>query len=233
MTESASRTSAYHFPLQIMQNQNSITNTNRIMENQVFKASAGMMGKSIILKENELWVHTDEVKSLEKFEKDILKTGMKQSAYKIEMSAINEISYNEASESTKVKYTNEKGKEKKLNITFEDVDLSNQFGQYLGSKLGFKQSSIQEGQIKPLLLNGLYLLIALGMTFFVGTMEDTSMITDSKSRRGSGNRAIFKLIVDTVGQTGVFLIGGLISLYLAYQLFRRFKNPSNEILYTN
>jgi len=202
------------------------------MENQVFKASAGMMGKSILLKENEIWVHTDEVKNLEKFEKDILKTGMMQSTYKIELSSINEISYNEASESAKIKYTNEKGKEKKLNIGFGDTAISNQFGKHLGEKLGLNKSSTQEGQMKPLLLNGLYLALAIGATFLFGMMDDTSQITDSSRRKGSGARAIMKLVIDTIGQTGVFIVGGLISLYFAYQLYKRFKNPSNEIVYS-
>lgn len=202
------------------------------MENQVFKVGAGMMGSAMILKENELWIHTDKVKSLEKFEKDILKTGIRQSAYKIELSTIKEVSYNEASESAKIKYINDKGKEKKLNIEFEHVDLSNQFGEYLGTKLGYNKSSTQEGQLKPLLLNGLYLALAIGGTFLFGMMDDTSQITESSRRKGSGARAIMKLIVDTIGQTGVFIVGGLISLFFAYELYKRFKNPSNEILYS-
>ena len=200
------------------------------MENQIFEVAAGI-SKSMLLRDDELWFSQDKVKSFEKFEKAVNKTGLLQSAYKVPLSSINEVSFNEASESAKIKYINEKGKEKKLNIGFGEVSISNQFGEHLGEKLGFTKSSTQESQLKPLLLNGLYLLLAIGGTFIFGTMEDTAEITDNNSRRGRGGRAIMKLIVDTIGQTGVFIVGGLISLYLAYRLYKRYKNPSNEIVF--
>ena len=201
------------------------------MENQIFEVGAGI-SKSMVLKDDEIWFSQDKVRNLEKFEKAINKTGMLQSAYKVPLSKISEVSYNEASESAKIKYLNDKGKEKKLNIGFGDTAISNQFGKHLGEKLGLNQSSTQEGQLKPLLLNALYLAFAIGGTFLFGMMDDTSQITDSSRRKGSGARAIMKLVIDTIGQTGVFIVGGLISLYFAYQLYKRFKNPSNEILYS-
>ena len=201
------------------------------MENQIFEVGAGI-SKSMLLRDDEIWFSQDKVRNFEKFEKAVNKTGMLKSAYKVPLSAIHEISYNEASESAKIKYTNEKGKEKKLNIGFGDTSISNQFGKHLGEKLGLNKSSTQEGQLKPLLLNGLFLALAIGGTFLFGMMDDTSQITDSSRRKGSGARAIMKLVVDTIGQTGVFIVGGLISLFFAYQLYKRFKNPSNEILYT-
>ena len=201
------------------------------MENQIFRVD-NTFAKSVVLKENELWIHSENVSSLEKFEKAVNKTGMLQSAYSILLSSITEVSYNELSEGIKIKYENDKGKEKKLNLNFEDTALSNNFGQFLGDKMEFKKSIQQESQVTPLLLNTLYLLIAVGMTFYVGMMEDTSSLTDTNTRRGRGMLVIFKMIVDTIGQVGVFIIGGLVSIYLAYQLYKRYKNPSNEILYT-
>lgn len=118
------------------------------------------------------------------------------------------------------------------NIDFGDTKISNQFGSYLGEKLGFNKSSTQEGQLKPLVLNGLYLLLTVVATFFLGTLDDTSELTDGAGRRSRNRGALVKLIVDTVGYTGVFIIGGLISLYLAYQLYKRYQNPSNEIVYS-
>ena len=201
------------------------------MEDHIFEVGAGI-SKSMVLREDELWFSQDKVNNLEKFEKAVHHTGLLQSAYRVPLTSIKEVSFNESSESTKIKYINEKGKEKKLNIGFGDTSVSNQFGVHLGEKLGLNRSSNQENQLKPLLLNGFYLLLAVGGTFIFGTMDDTSQITESSRRKGSGARAIMKLLVDTVGQTGVFIIGGLISLYLAYQLYARFKNPSNEILYS-
>lgn len=201
------------------------------MENQIFKLESKMV-KSMLLKDDEIWFSVDEVESLEKFDNQIHNPGRLQRAYKVPLSTINEVSYNEASESAKFKYTNEKGKVKKVTIDLGDEFLSNQFGEHLGEKLGLNKSTKQEGQLKPLLLNGSFLLVAVLATYSLGTMEDTSQLTKYRSIRSMRSGAIAKTIVDTIGQTGVLIIGGLISLYLAYQLYNRFKNPFNEIVYS-
>ena len=171
------------------------------------------------------------MKNLEKFEEGIQKTGMMKSSYAYPLSTISEISFNEASESVKIKYQDEKGKEKKFKFGFGDKDLSNQFGQFLGERLNMTKSQKQEGQIKPLLLNALYLIISVGMTIFLATLDDTAELAEGGSRRSRNKGAFLKLIVDTIGQTGVIILGSLISIYLGYRLFKRFKSPANEIVY--
>ena len=200
------------------------------MENQIFEIESTLW-KSLAIKGDELWISQDKVSNFEKFEKGIRKSGLMKSAYAVPLSSISEISFNEASESIKLKYEDEKGKQKKLNIGFGDKDLSNQFGQFLGDKLGMKKSQKQEGQLKPLLLNVLYLILSVGGTIFLATMEDTDELTDRGTRRSRNKGAFLKLIVDTIGQTGVIIIGTLISIYLIYQLYKRFKNPANQVVY--
>ncbi len=197
------------------------------MEDKVYNIAATFY-RSLALKDNELWLSQNKVNNLDKFEKAVNHQGMMKSAIAIPLSSISNISFNEASKHTKLKYTNEKGKEKKLNIGFDDKESSNQFGEYLGEKLGFSKSATKENQLKPFLLDGLYLLITIFATFFLGTMEDTSeLINSESSRRSRSNGAIVKLIVDVVGPTGVFIIGGLFSVYFFYNILRRFNNPAN------
>ena len=202
------------------------------MDNQIIQFNSGF-SKSILVRETEIWVHMEKIKTFEKFEKAINKPGgfLATGAYKIPFSKIGEISFNESSQSTKISYTNDKGKEKKLNLSFSDIENSKQFGQYLGEKLNYDKSVSSEGKIQPLLINGFLLSLSIIGTIMFATMDDTSAITNSSTRRGSGGRAILRLIVDTVGQTGVLIIGGLISLYLGFQLYKRYKNPMNVIRY--
>lgn len=201
------------------------------MEEQIFYVKAGI-SESMLLRDDEIWFCQDKMKSFEKFEKAINSTGLLKGAYSVPLSVIHEVSFNESSESVKIKYTNEKGKDKKLNIGFGDVSVSNQFGMYLGQKLKLKQSSTQESHIKPLLMNGLYLLLAIGATLLLGTMDDTTDLLESGNARSRSKGELVKLVVDTIGQTGILVIGGLISLYLAYQMYKRFKNPASEIRFT-
>ncbi len=93
------------------------------MENQIF-AIESTFWKSLAIKGNELWLSLNKVSDLEKFESAVQNMGMLKSAYSYPLSSISEISFNEASESVKLKYQDEKGKQKKLNIFGRTEDTS-------------------------------------------------------------------------------------------------------------
>lgn len=200
------------------------------MKNQIFSIESTFW-KSLAISEDEIWLSQKNVKSLEKFESAVQKTGLMKNAQAYPLSSIYEVSFNEGSESVKLNYKDEKGKDKKLKIGFGDKDLSNKFGTYLGETLKLSKSQTQESQLKHLLLNLLYLVLAIGGTIWLGTMEDTSQLAEGSTRRSRNKGAFVRLIVETLGQTGVFIVGGLISAYLAYQVYSRYNNPENELVY--
>lgn len=189
--------------------------------------------ESFTLRENEIWISQNKVRSIEKFEKAVLNTGMLKSAYSIPLDKVYEVKFNEGDESLLIRYVNEKEKNKKLNIAFDDEPFSNKVGVYLGEKLGFSKQVEVESKIKPLLINGLILLFSIGATVVFGLMEDpgAEVDVDSGSRRNRGGRQLMKFLFETIGQTGVIILGTAISLYLAYQLYQRYKSPTNVITY--
>ena len=130
------------------------------MENHIFRISGSYM-ESLALRENEIWISQNKVRSIEKFEKAVLNTGMLKHAYSIPLDKIYEIKFNEGDESLLIRYVNEKGKNKKLDVAFEDEPSSNKVGKYLGEKLGFTQQIKVENKLKPLLINGLLLFLSL------------------------------------------------------------------------
>src|SRR5690606_26637537 len=132
-------------------------------------------------------------------------TGMLKMAFSIPLSSVKEISFNDTSGSARLKYINEKGKEKKLNIGIGNKELCNQFGNYLGSKLGFTKTVATENKIKPLLLNTFLLLFTIGMTYFLATIRDTAELVETGSGSTRRKAEFLKLIVDTIGQTGVII----------------------------
>lgn len=200
------------------------------MQNQIF-AIENTYWKSLALTGDEFWLSQNKISDPDKFAAAVQKTGMMKSAYAYPLSSISEISFNEASKSVKLKFQNEKGVQKKVNLGFDDKALSNQVGHYLGEKLGFSKSEAQEQQLKPLLLNLLYVLLAIGGTIFLASMGDSGELTESGTRRGRSRGAILQLIYDILGQTGVIIVGSLITLFLVYQLYKRFTNPAKEVVY--
>ena len=200
------------------------------MENQIFRIENNTW-KSIALREKAIWFSEKKLNDLDKFAKEIHDAKITERAYACPLDVISEVSFNEASETVKIRYKNEFGEQKKLKIEFGDQELSNQFGHYLGGKLALPEKQKQERQWKPLLLNLLYLILAIVGTIYLGTMEDTEDLIETGSRRSRGRLGFLKIIVDTIGQTGVVIIGTLISILIIYQAYQRFKKPANEIVY--
>ncbi|NUO00442.1 MAG: hypothetical protein HUU01_07465 [Saprospiraceae bacterium] len=201
------------------------------MENQIFEIS-GAYCKSLVLRETELWLSANNISDLEKFGQAVQKTGMMKSAYSISLSTVFEIAFNEASATIKIWYRDEKEKVKKLDIAFNDKETTAQFGDYLGNKLGLNKRVVQESKTKPLVINSLYVLLAIVLTVGLGLIENSNEIDESNSRKNALGKFLLKLIFDTVGQTGVILIGSAITLYLVYLLYKRYNNPSNMVHYT-
>ncbi len=198
------------------------------MENQIYNYKEG----SCVVHNNELWIGSKKYTDLEKFQSAVQNTGFMSSAYSIPLDNISEIKYNDESTEVKFTYTNENDKKKNTSINFGDKATSNAFGDELGEQLGMNKSVTQEGKLMPLLINSLLALGMIFLTYYVGTMNDTSELESSSSRRSRGKLAILRLIVDTLGQTAVLIIGGLISVFLIYLAYKRYTNPANEVVYT-
>lgn len=202
------------------------------MKNQVVKLE-NTSWKSVMIAEEHVYLSSSKEKSAEGFEKTIEKSGMLTKTEAIPFASISSVKFNEATDTASLLYTNAKGKEKDLTLQIGDDEVSNEFGEFLGSHLQFGRIETQESQLKPLLLNGLYLIIAVGATIFLGTMDGADEIdSDTGSRKSQRNKAIFKFLYETLGPTGIIIVGSLISLFLGYRLYNRYKNPAKEVIFT-
>jgi len=199
------------------------------MENQIFKIKAGST-QSLVLRSDEIWLCLDKIKSLEKFEKVVQQTGLLSIGYTIPYSSINEVFFKDLSETVTIKYLNKKGVEKKFKAEFNNISQDNEFGNYLGTKLEFHKEITQERKIKQLLINLLYLIFTIAATVYL-TSIDTLSLVENSSGKNRGISFVIYIIVDTIGHTGVYIIGGLISLFIIYDLYKRYNNPSGEIVF--
>ncbi len=203
------------------------------MNNPVIPINGGFIFKSFLFKGSEFWLSSNEVKSAEKFEAAKDRTGIRKSVEVFDSSKIQDISFNESSDTIKLSYINKKEKLKKLDLKFNDNRQATLYGNYLGEQLAMSKSSIQEQKTKPLLINASYLLLAVGLTIYFGFIDDASSFEEvGGTRRSRGNAALMVFLYNTIGQTGMIIIGTIISLFAAYQLFKRYKNPTNNVLFT-
>lgn len=202
------------------------------MENVIFSLSGDNSTRSIVVTQDEFWISPSSISNLDKFKAEVENTGMMKKAYSHKLSFIREINFADASDTVKLKYYDEKKtSQKTLTLDFSDKVEANKFSHFLGQKIEFSKSETQENKTKQLLMSLLYLVLTIGGTIFLAGLEGTDELSNSGSRRTRGKGAFLQMIVDTVGQTGVYIIGGLISLYLAYQMYNRFQSPATEVAY--
>lgn len=181
---------------------------------------------------NEMWLSQNNVSDKEKFQKSVNATGMLQSAMSMPLDQVKAITYNSEADDFKLKYVNEKGKNKSLKLDLQDPERSNRFAEFLAGELGMSKSESTENQTKPLLRNAGFLLVTIALTVFLAMMDDTSQLDDSGSRRTRSKGALVRWIIETIGSTGVIIVGSLLSLLFAHKLYQRFKNPAMEVAYS-
>ncbi|MDF1697254.1 MAG: hypothetical protein P1U56_15530 [Saprospiraceae bacterium] len=200
------------------------------MEEQIYKVTSSYW-KTVAIHGEQLWLSQKSISNFDNFEKELQKKGMLKTSYTYDLYTIPHITFNTESESLSLKYQDEKGNEKKLSLEFTSSEMAAKFGNSLGEKLNLVREEKQERKIKPLATNGFFLALTLLFTIYVGTMEDPTNLAENTSGKYRGRAAIFQLIINYVGQTGVLIIGAFIALYFVYQMYIRFKNPGKVVVY--
>ncbi|WNJ19362.1 hypothetical protein [Pontibacter sp. G13] len=200
------------------------------MESNIYSL-IGKMWKSVTVHNGELWVSNSKRRSIEKFSEAVQKTGMMKSAYAWPYDRITAVSFNTASSDVEVSYLNEKDKEKSYQLEFLDEEEANQFGNFLGKDLGYGVMENKEPAWKPLGKSLLYIASILFLTIMGATVEDPSELGEN-SRNGRAIGKILALITDVIGQTGLIIVGVLASLVIGFFAFKRFKNPAQDVTYS-
>lgn len=200
------------------------------MENVILPISSGMY-KAFVVTGEELWISSNKQSSMEKFEKSMEKTGIMASCFKIPLDQIQEIHFAEKDSGVKLKYMNDKGKQKSQTLAIGAEELANKFGNYLGEKIGLTRQTKTESRTKQLLVNGGILIIALAATGFLGFADMGDMSDTSTSGRNRGKQQMFIFLYELLGPNGILAIGGVISLYLAYTMYKRYMMPAEEVSY--
>jgi len=197
------------------------------MENVIFSTHDDEC-KAVMLTEDEFFISTLPYNDVADFKKDASKTGMLKVAHSHKLSFIREIAFKDASDTVKIKYYDQKKQtQKSVKLEFKSKLTANQFGRFLGHKIDFVPTEAEENQTKRLLINLGYAAIAIAGTVFLASLEGEDL--SSNGKRGKG--AILKVIVETLGQTGVYIIGALITLFLLYRAVMRWQNPATEVVY--
>lgn len=169
-----------------------------------------------MLSEKELWVSEHEIKDFDYFKKAVQAIGeIDATIYKLIY--VSQIQYNE--ESKKVNLVYKVGiMLSKVKLKFESKNSAQQFAESLGTKLEFPRSVVEEKKNEPLIFNLIYVIIAAVITIFLSTYD--GIVTESSSRKSRLGGFILRILYDTIGQTGLIILGTMVTLFFAYKRFK-------------
>jgi len=192
------------------------------MRNQIIPVD-GHNYKHAGLSDAALLLTSSKPATMREFEETVAKPGLMTFALRVPYQDIISLRQNSAEKAVKIKYRNDKGKEKNLSIGLDDSAGAGEFAQTLGLACELTAKSSSESQLQPLLINLLLVLFAGGFTAFVALSPAEEIQTNGRRR---GSAAILRMLRETLGSTGVWIVGGLITAYLIYQLYQRYQSPA-------
>src|SRR5687767_10419685 len=136
------------------------------MENIIYKIS-GAHFKSFALTNNEIWVSSNNCSTLEKLQKSTYGSEWERNGYHIQLNSINEISYNESSNSVKFSFTDKQGKTDNLKVNFDNKSISTGIANYLGNKLNLNVRIQQESKFKAMWPNAKLVIILILISYSI------------------------------------------------------------------
>lgn len=149
------------------------------------------------------------------------------------MSSIKEAMFNENEETFRITF-DKKGKDKKVHFQLQDVNSRDAVLSEIASITGFSKTVQSESQTQPLLLNLLgVVLIPLGTWLMRGVAIDAQNggHFETSGGRRSGLKQLFINLVESIGPTGVTIIGVIGFFYMAYITYKRYSNPASETVF--
>ena len=206
------------------------------MTTDIIKLKDDATTSSLKLNEENLWFSSDKINSIEKMQAKVEKNDGKFLNYHgiIDYSAITRIKMNEKSDQIELTYPNKKGKEKSLDLAFDNVAEAHKIGDFIAGKTNLAKSTSTENKNMKLLKNLFWVLVSAGITAFIAFGQDMEVDQESYSRsarRSRSFKAIVNLLHEYIGQTGIIIIGSIITLFFLYSAWKRFSNPVNDIVY--
>lgn len=164
------------------------------------------------------------------FEAAYEKGGLLSGKQSISFSDVKAIRYEHGGSAIKLDYVG-MGLTKPGEIGISSVETQNQLFDYLEKKAGFRRSEQQVGSFKAILSNLFYVGLAAVMTwgaYSTAVETESGLVHGEVTGRRRGLKRLFMTISDTLGSTGCLLVGGAITAFLGYLLFKKFQNPPTE-----
>ncbi|MFT5819706.1 MAG: hypothetical protein ACI8ZM_000931 [Crocinitomix sp.] len=188
------------------------------MINTVFSLHS-QMSKSIGFDNSNLYISHLQFAEIESLQNECLNSG-KRASPTIALNKIQKLSFTEEDQAVTISFEKDSGKTK--SIFLEGFDLNNRaaFVAALAEAAGINSSAPESSKN----YSDLYISI-FGTVFF------TTGIAWIASGSRTGVRSRLVKTMQDIGPMGISIVGGLILLTFLYKMYKRSKEPTNQITY--
>jgi hypothetical protein len=190
------------------------------IENQVLKVT-GEKIECLLMSENAIQLLSSECATADEFNAAWTKKLSLATKSEIAYKSIKSITKEEGEDHIVVK----SGMVGEQHLTFQNADDLQSFYAFFQNEKGFVKTEETMPALKsamPYVWGLVGTLAATGLGYYLSVADDAPQEGSTRSaRRGR----MVQWVVDTLGTTGILLLGFGISAYVAYMIWSRYKNP--------
>ena len=150
-------------------------------------------------------------------------------SFTISVTDVTEVNFNTQDETVEVKYADAGGQARQEAITFKDDATAQEFGSYIGESLSTARIETEENKLVAALQLFAFLVVVLAVTYFLTTLVGEDIEGGTSRRRGK--IAVLGWIVNLLGVTGLWIVGGLLAAFIAYAMYVQYTEPAMDVRY--
>ncbi len=201
------------------------------MTERVFLVTAGKM-TSFIIDENIIKFSSHKATSLVDFHEAWNKKITLAKKHEVKLDSIRSIKKEENDDDVTIKYKNFAGINSAMVLSFQEPSDCDLFFNYFEKQHFFQRTNETLSPTKAIKNYVIGLVVAIGITIFsyfeAVKIGNSTADVEIHSRKGR----FYHNIIGMIGENGVLLIGGLISKFIIYTIWTRYKNPPTQIVLT-
>lgn len=198
------------------------------IKNKIISVS-GEKISSLVISENELQLLDKNFSNLENFKELWDKTLTLTNKVKIEYSKIKSITKENDEEYVFVKYSGTLGMSKECKIEFTLINDQDAFYDFFQKDKNFSRTDETMSKLKAVksyLIGAAITIAIVTFSYFQAIIvQSPDFIETEENSRSARKTKFFHNIVDFLGPNGVLFIGGLITAFIAYKIWSKYKNP--------
>ena len=202
------------------------------MKNQVLRLEKEQQWKSFGYDNLNIVLSSKRHDSFESLLAASGKSGLLESVYVIPISSIKRLKYNEKDSTFAIQFL--KGeKVKNHTVLLENSALREPVVDELASIKGLKKEVTVESRNKALAWNLIPLLLVPLVTsgFWLVAKDAQNGKEYHATGRNAGMKQLIANLVESIGPTGVVVIGIIVFLIVVYFVYKRFTQPANIVIY--